>query len=142
MPNPSNGFRSSKRVGTTVTPESVDPVKWGRFLIAVFDEWVRRDVGDVTVSNFGAALDKWLGESNGPCIVDETCGCSLAVTSDGSLFSCDRFRGENDRCVRGAALRRVPDRKHCRSVASAVVSGPGHHRGPAFSAWGIDSGSL
>ena len=43
----------------TGSPTSVDPVAWGRFLVAVFDEWVRHDVGEVFVSHFDAALASW-----------------------------------------------------------------------------------
>jgi uncharacterized protein len=47
--------------GDTVTEKSVDPVAWGEFLIAVFDDWVRADVGTVFVSMFDAArlLDRF-----------------------------------------------------------------------------------
>ena len=47
--------------GDTVTDRSVEPEAWGRFLTAVFDEWVVRDVGDVFVQMFDAALASWLG---------------------------------------------------------------------------------
>jgi uncharacterized protein len=86
-----------ERIGDEVTVESVDPADWGRFLIAVFDEWVRHDVGEVIVVNFEAALGKWLGRHDGPCIFEERCGCSLALTSDGTLFSCERFQDDGRR---------------------------------------------
>ncbi len=46
--------------GDTVTERSVDPEAWGRFLISVFDEWLRHDVGTVFVQTFDSALASWL----------------------------------------------------------------------------------
>ncbi|MFB4300892.1 hypothetical protein [Actinomadura sp. NTSP31] len=43
-----------------VTGRTVRPRQWGDFLIAVFDEWVRRDVGTQFVRTFEAALASWL----------------------------------------------------------------------------------
>ena len=47
--------------GTTVSDRSVQPEQFGRFLSAIFDEWVRRDVGTIFVQTFEAALRNWLG---------------------------------------------------------------------------------
>ena len=41
---------------------------WGAFLIDVFDEWVRRDVGEVFVQFFDVALANWYGEPSGLCV--------------------------------------------------------------------------
>ena len=57
-----------------LTDRSVDPEAWGRFLVAVFDEWVRRDVGTVFVQMFDAALASWYGAPPALCIFGETCG--------------------------------------------------------------------
>jgi uncharacterized protein len=35
--------------------------QWGRFLIGIFDDWIRRDVGRVFVEMFDAALASWVG---------------------------------------------------------------------------------
>ena len=65
--------------GDTVTERSVDSAAWGRFLCAVFDEWVRHDVGEVFVQMFEAALAAWLGRPPSMCIFRETCGDALAL---------------------------------------------------------------
>jgi len=44
-----------------VTSRSVTGRQYGDFLIAVFDEWVRCDVGQVYVQIFDVALAAWLG---------------------------------------------------------------------------------
>jgi len=77
--------------GDTVTDRSVDPDAWGRFLCAVFDEWVVRDVGTVFVQMFDAALASWLDLPATICIFRETCGDALALEHNGDLYSCDHF---------------------------------------------------
>jgi uncharacterized protein len=78
--------------GTTVSDRSVGPEQLGRFLSVVFDEWVRRDVGQIYVQTFEAALRNWLGmDSSGMCVFNETCGTGLAIEHNGDLYSCDHF---------------------------------------------------
>ena len=77
--------------GDLVTERTVRPEQLGRFLIDVFEEWVRRDVGRVYVQAFDSALAKWAGEPGGVCVHEETCGLSLALEHNGDLYSCDHF---------------------------------------------------
>jgi uncharacterized protein len=77
--------------GNLVTERSVKPAQWGEFLIGVFDEWVRRDVGTVFVQMFDAALASWLGIENPMCVFNERCGTALALEHNGDLYSCDHF---------------------------------------------------
>ena len=77
--------------GDTVTDRSVDPVAWGTFLGAVFDEWVVSDVGTVFVQMFDGALASWCGLPSSMCIFRETCGDALALEHNGDLYSCDHF---------------------------------------------------
>jgi uncharacterized protein len=77
--------------GDEVTDRSVDPGAWGRFLIAVFDEWVCRDVGTVFMPHIDAALASWMGLPPSLCIFAETCGNAVALEHNGDLYSCDHF---------------------------------------------------
>ena len=77
--------------GDRVTDRSVKADQWGRFLIGVFEEWVRRDVGRVFVQMFDAALASWVGAPAAMCIFAETCGNALALEHNGDLYSCDHF---------------------------------------------------
>jgi serine-type anaerobic sulfatase-maturating enzyme len=77
--------------GNHVTGRSVGPEQWGRFLIAIFDEWIQRDVGAVYVQMFDAALASWLGAPASMCIFSETCGSAVALEHNGDLYSCDHF---------------------------------------------------
>jgi uncharacterized protein len=77
--------------GHEVTDRSVKPEQWGRFLIDIFDEWVKRDVGDTFVLNFDGALAGWLDMAGTVCIFGPTCGLGMALEHNGDLYSCDHF---------------------------------------------------
>ncbi len=77
--------------GDLVTDRSISPQGYGRFLIDVFEDWVRRDIGEVYVQMFDVALANWYGEPPGLCIHSETCGLALALEHTGDLYSCDHF---------------------------------------------------
>ena len=77
--------------GDLVTDRSIGPEQYGRFLIDVFEEWVRSDIGTVYVQMFDTALANWVGEGGGMCVHAETCGLQLAVEHNGDLYSCDHF---------------------------------------------------
>jgi uncharacterized protein len=77
--------------GDLVTERSISPDGYGRFLIDVFEEWVRRDVGEVYVQMFDVALANWVGEPPSLCVHSETCGLALALEHTGDLYSCDHF---------------------------------------------------
>ncbi len=77
--------------GETVTDRSVQPGQFGRFLIEIFDEWVRWDVGKTFVLNFDGALAGWMGMAGTLCIFGPTCGLGMALEHNGDLYSCDHF---------------------------------------------------
>jgi uncharacterized protein len=81
------GFQEGERV----TPRSVTGKRYGQFLISIFDEWVRRDVGSVFVQIFDVALAAWIGQRPGLCVYEETCGLAMAMEHNGDLYSCDHF---------------------------------------------------
>ncbi len=79
-----------KQEGSLVTERSVRADQFGKFLNAIFDEWVKRDVGKVFVTTFDVALGSWLGQHNA-CIIAPTCGAALAMEPNGDVYSCDHF---------------------------------------------------
>ena len=83
--------------GARLTHRSVSGMQYGRFLIEIFDEWLRRDVGRVFVQLFDVALARWSGQRPGLCIFEETCGEALAMEFNGDLYSCDHFVEPNYR---------------------------------------------
>jgi uncharacterized protein len=76
---------------TQATASSVSATQYGEFLIAIFDEWVRQDVGQVFVQVFDVALAAWLGYRPGLCIFEETCGAALVMEHTGDVYACDHF---------------------------------------------------
>ena len=77
--------------GDALTERSVDGKRYGRFMNAVYDEWVSRDVGEVYVQLFDVTLAKYVGEGGGLCVFEETCGHALALEHTGDVYSCDHF---------------------------------------------------
>lgn len=78
--------------GETASHRSVTGPQYGRFLIEVFDEWARHDVGDVFVQMFDTALAHWLGmDQAGMCVHARTCGDAVALEHNGDLYSCDHY---------------------------------------------------
>ena len=76
--------------GNLVTERSVRPAQYGRFLMEIFDEWVKRDVGEIFVQAFDAALANWIGHPSA-CIFSPTCGNALAIEHNGDLYACDHY---------------------------------------------------
>jgi uncharacterized protein len=74
-----------------VSEWSVTAEDYGAFLCAIFDEWVRRDVGRVYVQQFDVALESWCGMEASLCVFRETCGTALALEHNGDVYSCDHF---------------------------------------------------
>jgi len=76
--------------GEVVTGRSVGAAQFGRFLIAIFDEWVRRDVGQVFVQTFDATLGSFVGQPS-LCIFSPHCGNAVCLEHNGDLYSCDHY---------------------------------------------------
>lgn len=79
-----------RTVDGAVTRRSVSPERFGRFLIAVFDEWIRRDVGRVFVQTFDAVLGNWVGTPS-LCVFSRDCTWYPVLEHNGDLYSCDHF---------------------------------------------------
>ncbi|MCA9980106.1 MAG: anaerobic sulfatase maturase [Anaerolineales bacterium] len=76
--------------GRLVTERTVNGAQYGRFLCAIFDEWVQRDVGQVFVQLFDTTLGAHLGQYS-LCIFAPTCGTALALEHNGDLYACDHY---------------------------------------------------
>lgn len=70
---------------------SVDAVKWGNFLCAIFDEWVKADVGTYYIQLFDSTLANWVGEQPGVCTLARTCGHAGVMEFNGDVYACDHF---------------------------------------------------
>ena len=81
----------AEQQGGEVAPWSVTAEKWGRFLCAIFDEWVASDVGRVFVQLFDATLENWVGAPVGVCTMSKYCGQGAAIEHNGDVYSCDHY---------------------------------------------------
>ncbi len=95
-----------RQAGELVTDRSVTPAQYGRFLIEVFEEWVRHDIGTVYVQMFDVALANWHGEPGGLCVFQPTCGGALAMEHNGDVL-----------LVRPLRRGGLPARQHHRDAA-------------------------
>ena len=74
-----------------LTAESVEPQAWGAFLNAVFNIWVREDIGRVFIQLFDSTLGVWCGHPAQMCSLSETCGHAFALEANGDLYQCDHY---------------------------------------------------
>lgn len=70
---------------------SVSPEQWGEFLCTLFDEWVKKDVGEYFIQIFDSTLANWVGEQPGVCTMARTCGHAGVMEYNGDVYSCDHF---------------------------------------------------
>ena len=74
-----------------IAPWSVSDIGFGKFLVQIFDYWVRNDVGRVFVNQFDAALACWCNVQPGTCVYARTCGGNAVIEHNGDLYPCDHF---------------------------------------------------
>jgi uncharacterized protein len=72
--------------GAAAAPDAL-----GDFLCAVFDIWIRDDVGRIVVQAFDEALRPLYGAPHALCVHRETCGDVAVLESEGSFYACDHF---------------------------------------------------
>lgn len=74
-----------------LTSDSVPAEAFGEFLCAVFDEWLRHDVGHVYIQMFEEAVRTAQGEEHTLCVFRRTCGELPVLEHNGDFYSCDHF---------------------------------------------------
>ncbi|MDR1331592.1 MAG: anaerobic sulfatase-maturation protein [Tannerella sp.] len=80
-----------ERINGQMAAWNVPAPRWGDFLIAVFDEWVKQDVGQYYVQYFDSTLANWAGVNPGTCILARSCGHAGVMEFNGDVYSCDHF---------------------------------------------------
>ncbi len=85
-------FAPSEKI--KVSARSVDPVEFGSFLAAVFDEWIENDIGHIKVQIFEEALRTAFGQDHTLCIFRKRCGGVPVVEMNGDFYSCDHYVNE------------------------------------------------
>ena len=93
--SPAGGLAGAPRVDSdpanAVSPWSVAPRAYGKFLCDVFDVWHRKDIGEVFIQFFENQVAMWMGHPAMLCVFAETCGTGLAMEHNGDLYACDHF---------------------------------------------------
>lgn len=79
------------RTEKKLTPFSVDGSKYGEFMVGIFNEWVKQDVGRVFVQLFDNALAAWAGEEPNVCVYRKECGDAMVIERNGDIYSCDHY---------------------------------------------------
>ncbi len=75
---------------------SVPPLAYGKFLTAIFDEWIRNDVGERFIKLFDATLTVTVGKRFiGLCEFGKSCRSRLLVDFDGSVYQCNQYVSPN-----------------------------------------------
>ena len=69
----------------------VGAAAFGSFLCAIFDEWVRRDVGTTYVQHFDVTLGNMVGVGPGVCVSARYCGNAMIIEHNGDVYACDHF---------------------------------------------------
>jgi uncharacterized protein len=81
----------SAGAGRGVSPAAAAPEAIGAFLCAVFDHWIREDLGRMVIQLFDEALRPALGLEHALCLFRETCGEVIVLEHDGSVYACDHY---------------------------------------------------
>jgi len=81
----------ARRGEREVSAQTVPAEAYGTFLCTIFDEWVRRDVGQVNIQNFDEASRPFLGMDHALCVSAQTCGNIVVLEHNGDVYSCDHF---------------------------------------------------
>jgi uncharacterized protein len=74
-----------------VSERTVPAAAFGGFLCAIFDEWVRQDMGRVIVQSFEEAARPAYGLKHSLCVFRPTCGDVPVIEHNGDFYQCDHF---------------------------------------------------
>lgn len=80
---------------TGVTERSVNPLKFGQFLITVFEEWIALDIGKIQVQIFEETIGSIFTGDHAICIFKKDCGRVPVIESNGDFYTCDHFVDKN-----------------------------------------------
>ena len=78
-----------------VSKETVPALAFGYFLTAIFDEWVKNDIGTVKIQIFEEALRTAFNQEHSLCIFREHCGRVPVIEHNGDFYPCDHFVEKN-----------------------------------------------
>ena len=100
----------------SVSKASVPAFEFGLFLVAIFDEWVKNDIGVVKIQIFEEALRTAFHQEHSLCVFREKCGGVPVIERNGNFYQCDHYV-EKERLIGNVndnslmALLNHPDQK-------------------------------
>ena len=74
-----------------VSERTVSAEAFGDFLCAIFDEWVRHDIGRIIIQSFEEAVRPAYGLDHSLCVFRPTCGDVPVIEHNGDFYQCDHF---------------------------------------------------
>jgi uncharacterized protein len=74
-----------------VSDRSVEPARFGEFMVTVFDLWKTGGIGKIKIQLFEEALRSAFGQEHTLCIFKKECGGVPAIEMDGNFYSCDHY---------------------------------------------------
>jgi uncharacterized protein len=83
--------KSGEKGAWDVSQASVPALESGLFLVAIFDEWVKNDIGTVKIQNFEEALRTAFHQEHSLCIFREKCGGVPVIERNGNFYPCDHY---------------------------------------------------
>jgi len=81
----------------TVSGRSILPEQYGKFMSAIFDEWLVADIGRIYIQQFESALNTIVNRRATICVHAKQCGRCLVLEHNGDIFACDHFVFEDYR---------------------------------------------
>ena len=76
---------------SVVSCNSVPSEEFGKFLCAVFDEWVENDIGEIKIQIFEEVARTAFKQEHTLCIFKKNCGGVPVVENNGDFYSCDHY---------------------------------------------------
>jgi len=81
----------TEKPAVRLTPESVTPQAYGKFLCDIFDQWICHDLGSTDVQLFAETAQVLAGGQASLCTMAPVCGRVPVLEYDGNVYSCDHF---------------------------------------------------
>ena len=114
-------WSASRRAAAGVGPYTPSADDYGAFLCKIFDEWIARDTGRISVQTFEEAARPALGMEHSLCVFRETCGQIPVLEHNGDFFPCDHFVDREHRLgnIRETPLGELLDSRAQRAFGEA-----------------------
>jgi uncharacterized protein len=107
-----------------VSPRTAPAEAFGAFICAIFDEWVRQDIGRIIIQMFEEAARPASGQDHSLCIFRPTCGDVPVIEHNGDFYACDHFVTQEHRLgnIRETSLLKLLESQAQRAFGQAKRS--------------------